>query len=120
MIELMEDLPAGVVGARASGQVSGEDYRDVLVPAVEAALARSGHIRFLYHIGPEFRKFTTTALWEDARVGLHHLGGFERIALVTDVSWIRLLAEGLRFAAPTELRVFANADLPFALEWIRG
>ena len=120
MIELLTGLPAAVVAARATGQVSETDYRRVLVPAVEAARNDYGTVRFLYHTAPGFKRFTTTALWEDARVGLHHLDGFERVAIVTDVDWIRRLAAGLQVAAPTELRVFADAELTTALDWIGG
>ena len=38
MIELNPQMPAGTVGVRAYGKVTGEDYREVLVPALGEAL----------------------------------------------------------------------------------
>lgn len=36
MIEIMNDLPENVVGFRAMGKVTKEDYESVLMPAVDA------------------------------------------------------------------------------------
>lgn len=41
MLTLIPDLPASVVGVEAHGKVTAEDYREVLIPAVEAAEAAS-------------------------------------------------------------------------------
>jgi hypothetical protein len=38
VLTLIEDLPPGVVGVEAHGNVTAGDYERVLVPAVEAAL----------------------------------------------------------------------------------
>lgn len=35
MIEKIEDMPAGTIGFRASGKLSREDYREILVFDVE-------------------------------------------------------------------------------------
>ena len=36
MLEKTSDMPDSVLGFRASGELTGEDYQAVLVPAVEA------------------------------------------------------------------------------------
>ena len=53
-----------------------------------------------------------------AKVGVDHLNHFERIAVVTDVGWLRNLAHGVGQAIPGELRVFAVDELPEASDWI--
>ena len=47
MIRVVEHMPRGTIGVEASGKITEEDYRDVLVPTVEAALA-TGDVRLLY------------------------------------------------------------------------
>jgi hypothetical protein len=42
VIKLIEGLADAVVGIEAVGKVSSEDYAEVVVPAVERALARRG------------------------------------------------------------------------------
>jgi hypothetical protein len=44
MVENLEGMPAGTFGVRISGRVNGADYRDVLIPALRAAV-ESGEVR---------------------------------------------------------------------------
>jgi hypothetical protein len=118
MIELIEGLPDHVVAFTASGQVSGDDYQNVLIPAVEQKFGKYERIRLLYHLGTDFKKFTTTALWDDTKIGLHHLTGFERVAIVSDIDWINNMAKGVALVIPTELRVFKHGELDDAKAWI--
>ncbi len=120
MIEMMTDLPENVIGFTAQGKVTAADYEQQLVPAVEAALARADKVRLLYHLGADFDGFEAGALWEDAKVGLSHMAAWERIALVTDVEWIRLATKALGFAMPGEVRVFSDAQLHAARDWLTG
>ena len=118
MISIIPGMPENVVAVTAAGQVTGEDYQTVLIPKVDQALARSEKIRFLYHIGPEFKKFTTTALWDDAKVGLQHWREFERIAVVTDVEWICTMVRTLGAAMPGAVQTFTNGEIEDAKTWI--
>jgi len=118
MIELLQNMSPNVVAVSASGQVTGEDYETVLVPAIEKALATHEKIRLLYQLGPEFKKFTTTALWDDAKVGFHHLTDFERVAVVSDVGWIVTMVKGIGLTLPCELHTFGNNELQQATLWI--
>ena len=53
MLRPLLDLPAGVIGFDAIGEVHSDDYRDVLRPAIEAAAA-AGPVHLVYVLGPEF------------------------------------------------------------------
>ena len=118
MIELIGNLPDNVLAITATGRVTGDDYRTVVTPAATVRRAAHDKLRLLYHVPPEFRKFTTTALWDDAQIGLHHLRDFERVAVVTDVDWLKRLAIGIHPAGSTEIRVFAHAQFDAAQDWI--
>ena len=118
MLRRIEGLPDNVLGFEAAGDVTGEDYERVLIPAVEAALAQQKSIRFLYHIGSEFTSFDVKALWDDAKVGLSHLTAWERVAVVTEVGWIRTAVKAFGFVMPGEVRVFGNGELAQAKAWL--
>ena len=63
----MRDVPDSVVGIRASGEVTGGDYRNVLIPAVEGSM-RGGHkVRLLYVVDDDAKgfKFTAGPAWQD-------------------------------------------------------
>jgi hypothetical protein len=38
MVEKIDDMPTGTIGFRASGKLTPEDYRDVLVPTLRGAV----------------------------------------------------------------------------------
>ena len=120
MLELIPDLPDGVIGIRASGTVTSDDYTTVLVPAVEEELRRHPKLHLLYEMGGDFDGFTGGAAWQDAKVGLRHLGSFARVAVVTDSEVVRSLVKSLGFMMPGEVRVFAGDESDAARSWISG
>ncbi|RDI99457.1 STAS/SEC14 domain-containing protein [Dyella solisilvae] len=118
MIEQIGGLPPGALGFRAIGQVTAADYAQVLVPDIEAAFAMNRKLRLLYQVGPEFTGFDPGAMWEDAMLGFRHFSGWDRVALVTDVQWLRITAKAMGFAVPAEFRLFQDAELQQAIAWI--
>ncbi|GFE59075.1 STAS/SEC14 domain-containing protein [Geobacter sp. AOG1] len=118
MLERIQGLPDNVLGFEAKGEVTGADYESVLIPAVENMLAQRKSIRFLYHLGNEFTGFNVKAMWDDAKVGLQHLAAWERVAVVTDVEWIRVAMKAFGFVMPGKLRAFGNDELVEARRWL--
>ena len=118
MIESVEELPDTVVGMVAKGRVTRKDYLEVLIPAIEKSLKRNSKLRLYYELGSQFTGIELGAEWEDLKIGIEHLTRWERMAVVTDVAWIRHAVGTFRFVMPGELRVFATAQASEAREWI--
>jgi hypothetical protein len=118
MIEQISDLPRNVLGFTAKGTVTADDYESVMIPAVEELIAREGKARFLYHLGEGFSGFEAAAMWDDAKLGMSHLTEWERMALVSDVEWIRGAVKIFAFAIPGHVRVFRNDQLAEAKQWV--
>ncbi len=118
MIVAIPDLPDGVLGFEASGEVTGEDYERVLIPAVEGALESHEKIRLLYLLGEGFEGYSAAAMWDDTKVGMEHLLSWERIAVVTDHDAYRRLVRGFGFLIPAQVRVFALDELDEARAWL--
>lgn len=118
MLELIAGLPDNVIGVRASGEVTAEDYQAVLVPAVEDVLSRHKRLRLLYLLGREMAGFSSAAAWEDTKTGMRHFTAFERIAVVSDTPWIRHMVQAMGFVIPGEVRIFAEHDLDDAQSWV--
>jgi hypothetical protein len=116
MIERIGDMPAGTLGFEAVGEVTADDYRVVMAPPVEAT-ANEGKVRLLYLVGPRFEGYTAGAMWEDAKVGLSEPLHWERVALVTDLEWMRHLAAAFGWMVPGRFKTFAVADLEEAKAW---
>jgi hypothetical protein len=120
VIEILKDLPEGIVGVRAIGKISKEDYEKVLVPLFDEARREGRHLRFLYQLGPQFEGFTPGAAWEDARIGLQSLRLFDGCAVVTDVGWIRESTRVAGFFMPCPVQVFGNQEIDKAVGWLNS
>lgn len=118
MIELLSDLPDTIVGIAASGYISTVDYETVLVPAVEAALRKRDKVRLLYVLSSDFTGFTPGAMWEDAKLGMSHFSAWEKIAVVTDVTWVANAVSVFRVVMPCPVQVFDIKDRAKAEAWI--
>ncbi len=118
MIETIEGFPDDVVGILAKGEVTRKDYLETVIPTIEKALKRKTKLRLYYQLGSEFTGIDLGAEWEDFKLGIEHLSRWERVAVVTDVAWIRHLVGAFRFLMPGELRVFTAAEILEARKWI--
>jgi hypothetical protein len=116
MIKELGGLPPGVIGFEAAGKLSAEDYRDVVLPALERAAA-SGEVRFVVVI-PEFHGLSGGALWQDLKVGVEHLRAWKRIALVTDIGWMSDVTALFSWMTPGQVKVFSLAQRDEALRWV--
>ena len=116
MIRMLNDVPAGVVGFEVSGKIQAEDYRDVVVPAVERA-AEAGDVRFLI-VFPDFEGMSGGAMWQDLKLGMQHLRAWKRIALVTDVDWMSHLTALFGWMTPGETKVFSLDQRDEAIKWV--
>ncbi len=118
MIKLITDLPNNILGFEASGEVTGKDYETVLIPAVEAKLKEFPKLRLLYYLGSDFSGYDMEALWDDAKIGFKHLKAWERIAIVSDIEWIRVAVHMFGFTIPGHVSIFKNDELSNAKEWL--
>ena len=114
MIQIVEGLPDNVVGIIAKGRVTNNDCHKILRPAMEKTLKRHDKVRLYYQIGCRF----PGAAWENLRVGIEPIPQWERVAIVTDVGWVRHTVNALRFLIPGEVRVFTSNEAYEGCAWI--
>jgi hypothetical protein len=119
MIEPLTDLPEGVIGFEAVGEVHADDYRTTLVPAIEAA-ADAGSVRLVYVLGDRFEGYSSGAAWQDTKLGVHHHGKWNRTALVSDVDWVDHLASLFGWMIPGDFKRFPLAERAEAIAWAAG
>ena len=116
MIKQLEHLPDGVIGLEASGEVTADDYRDVMVPVLTTALERGG-VRLLYVLH-EHTKFSGGALFADARFGVGHLTGWDRLAVVSDADWLEKSIKAFGWMMPGEIKMFDDDEIDKAKAWL--
>ena len=117
MIRLLDGMPPGVLGLEAIDDVEREDYADVLLPAIESAIAEHGKVRLVYVLGPDFDDYEGGAVWEDLKLGVSHPASFERIAVVTDARWAGPAITIFSVLWPGQARAFPLGELASATRW---
>ncbi len=117
MLELVESLPPGVVGVRATEEVTADEYEQVLAPAIDRALANRDKVRLLFELEDEVG-YEAGAVWQDARLGLTHFASFERVAVVTDAEWLRRAVPVFSVLMPGHIRAFSLAERDAAIVWV--
>ena len=120
MIERISGLPDNVVGFVASGELSGDDYKRVLIPAIDQAMEGHNKLRLLYVLGSDFDGMSVGAMWDDTRVGFSHITRWEKIAVVSDKDWVRHSVDIFGYLMPGEVKAFTTAQESEAREWVAG
>jgi len=119
MLEVLEEMPEGIIAVTAKGRVTAADYDKTLIPLVERALKQHQKVRLYYELGTEFSGIDAGAAWKDFRIGVEHLPRWDRMAIVTDVEWIQRTVRIFRFLMPGQIRVFPTSDTTEARAWIQ-
>ena len=117
MLRLIEDMPPGTVGIEAVGQVTHDDYRDVLVPVVEEALQRKD-VRMLCVLHEDFRSYSTEVVRQDARLWIRHLTGWRKLAVVTSHQAIHDGVRTYGWMMPGEVRLYDLDEIDAAKAWL--
>jgi hypothetical protein len=120
MFTELTGYPLGVIAIRGTGNITANDYREVLVPAIARA-ADGGHpVRLLLILGLAFEGYDPSALLADTQLGARSWRSFDRIAIVTDAEWLQVAVRLLGPLIPGEVKVYPTQDEPVADAWIRS
>lgn len=122
MIEILPDMPDGVTGIRVSGRLRGEDLR-AFAPTMDDAV-KSGEIRIVEVIAPDYEGFGPGGLREDLKLGFgalfRHHSAFRRVAVVSDKEWVAHAMHAFAWMVPGELAIFGLDELERATQWAAG
>ena len=87
-------------------------------------LLKSGEIRIVEVIAPDYDGFGPGGLIEDLKLGLgaliKHHSAFKRIAVVSDKDWVAHALHAFAWMVPGELAMFGLNELERAKEWAAG
>ena len=118
MIKVIANMPVGTIGLRASGQVSEEDCRDVLVPTINAAMEQ-GKVRLMCVLEDEVG-YKPGAVWAETKIWFKNLKGWERVAVVSDADWLENAVRRFGWMMPGKVKVFEPDDVRGAKQWLVG
>ncbi|MCP4472446.1 MAG: STAS/SEC14 domain-containing protein, partial [Gammaproteobacteria bacterium] len=119
-LKMLDGLPADVIAYEVVGTLTSRDYQDVLIPLVTDKLKVHDRIKILVVLGEAFDGATASAMWDDVRLGLSHITAFSKLAIVSDIGWVRQGAKIFGPLIPAQLHVFENNGIEDAKEWIKS
>src|SRR3954470_441661 len=89
MLRPMRDMPPGTIGFEAVGEVEDDDWEEAVEPVLRREIATRGAVRLLYLLGPDADDVESDAMKADTVFRGRHGKAFERVAVVTDESWMK-------------------------------
>jgi SpoIIAA-like len=120
MIRILSGFPDAILAISGEGEVTPDDFRLVVWPALEAKLKTHKHLSLYYQLGPDFSGMSLGGMWEDTKLDIAHWNIWRRIAMVSDVPWI---AKGMGLIVPLlhhRVRFFSNAEADTARAWLES
>ena len=117
MITLIEGLENNTVGARYEGDVTGDDYVNVLWPAVAKAAETGEPINIVAVMTDELHHMSLTAMLSDGHLGVHFRKDWGRIAFVSDHEHLDSFIEEKSKPFHYDVRVFTLAEEQAAIDW---
>ena len=89
MLRRIADMPTGTFGFEAIGEVEDDDWEEAVEPVLRAEIAAGRKIRLLYLLGAESREVEGDAMSADTGFRARYATSFDRVAVVSDESWMR-------------------------------
>lgn len=117
MIITIPETPDNIVALKATGEITKEDYENVVLPQIEAKLNQFGELNCVVYLDTDLSNFTLGAWFQDALLGLKNLTNWNRVAVVTDTLSIRNTIAAFSVVMPGEYETFPVEDLANAIYW---
>ncbi|MFC6096378.1 STAS/SEC14 domain-containing protein [Flavobacterium qiangtangense] len=116
MIEQIKNLPDNMVGFRASGEVSKDDF-EIVHKKVEQLVDKTGKLNYMLFLDTPPSEFTVGAWWEDALLGIKNITKWNRAAIISDSETVDKFTAVFSKVMPGEFKVFQKNDLERAIDW---
>lgn len=120
MIKILPETQSDLLAIRAEDKLTTEDYENIFVPQMNKLIEKYGKVRVLLIFSEDFKGWELGALWEDAKVGLHHRNDFSKIAVVTDKKWLDWTAQLGAIIMNGQLKTFDPKEIENAFQWIQS
>ncbi|RZL50164.1 MAG: STAS/SEC14 domain-containing protein [Pedobacter sp.] len=118
MLTEIENLPDYVFGVKASGEVTADDLKNILLPGLEALTAKYNEIYYILVLETKVENFTAGAWYQDMVAGLKHLTAWKKMAIVTDQKAVENFTDAFSYVTPGEAKGFPLSETDEAITWV--
>jgi SpoIIAA-like len=118
MLTIITDLPENVAGFRATDKINENDYDTILIPAVNAMVAKYNKINFLLVLDTDLTNFSIAAVLKDIEMSIKHYSKWHKVAVVSDSNSLNAFTDIFGSLAPGESKGFVHEQLEEAKQWV--
>lgn len=118
MIYTIENLPANMVGFKAIGNITENDFSKIVIPTVKVLIDKTDKLNYLLVLDTSIKNFSKEAWFENAMMGMKNLTKWNRAAIVSDVTAIKVFTNIFSVLMPGEFKVFEHSQLQDAIDWV--
>lgn len=120
MITIINDAPENVAAFNATGDVTKEDFENLVVPYVKNKVEKFDELNYLLYLDTDLSNFTMGAWLQDALLGIKNLSKWNRAAIVTDKEGVQNFTDIFSVLMPGEFKSFPKENLYNALYWCQN
>lgn len=114
------DATDNIIAFRAIAEVNKDDFKAVVIPAVEKLIKQTNEINFLLVLDTDIENFTEQGWLEEVLLEFKHYGQWHRTAFVSDSEEAVTFTNRFGNIFPGEFRCFEKQDFNRALNWVEG
>jgi hypothetical protein len=118
MISKINDLPGNMIGFRATGDVTAEDFQNTVIPEVKEFLKTQDQLNYMLVLDTDVKNFTSGAWISDVWLGLKELTKWNRSAIISDSKTIKVVTDIFSKVMIGEFKVFEHSDYDAAVAWV--
>ncbi len=119
MLKFLPENSGNILGFRAQGTITLEDFRQTLAPCLAAVIQDWGKARMLLYLDEDFQGFDLEAFKGEAALDSKHRDNLEKIAVVGGSFMINLQIRLGAALLGGEVQTFASEELEEAWDWVR-
>lgn len=119
MIVQIPDLPANMVGFRADGEVTKDDF-EIIKHQVASLVEKTGQLNYLLFLDNSPADFTLGAWMQDALLGINHITKWNRAAIISDSEAVINFTAVFSKVMPGEFRGYHKPEYQTAVDWVSG
>ena len=117
MIALIKGLPSHVAGFKATGEVTEDDYKQVVFPAAEELVNRTGELNYVFVFDTPFKNMTVGAWWQDTMLSLMKMSKRHRAAIITSSEGANRFTNIWGIFTPGQFKGFLPSEYDEAVKW---
>lgn len=117
MIVQIPDLPDNMVGFRADGEVTKEDF-EIVKLQVTHLVEKTGKLNYMLVLDNSPADFTFGAWVQDALLGIHNITKWNRAAIVSDSETVKTFTDVFSKVMPGEFRAYGHTQYDRAVDWV--